>query len=586
MKYTFWNYTKTLIKTMPYKVALAIALTLGTSLTEGIGLLFLIPILELAGLNTGQYPQDKITQLISSFFKFTNLPLTLISVLFVYVVIVSMHALLNYCQTMINYSVEQEFTLKLRQALYKAITNANWLFFSKHKASDFTCALTVELDRIEIGTHFLLQLITTIILALIYSSLVLHISPLMTSLVLICGAGLLLLTKRKVSEAHLTGEELSIENSGLYSAAIEHFNGMKTVKSYSKEKENINMFAKIAKHITQINIKAVDNQTKARCTFEIAQVITLCFIFYAAYTILKMKTTSILLLLFLFARIMPKISIVQESFHEIVHMLPAFSKIIALKECCLASTEHKPKHTEKVEFKHTINLENLYFNYDTKNKLFSDLNLIVHAGKITAIVGPSGSGKSTILDLITGLIKPNKGQILIDDISLSVKNLESWKNQIGYVTQETFLFHDTVRSNLLWACPYASDKEINDVLRLANAEQFVHSLPYGLETVIGDRGVSLSGGERQRLGLARALLRKPSLLILDEATSSLDSENEKRIQTTIDNLKNIITILIISHRLSAIRNADVIYILENGNIVKSTSWNNFSGSLTKSLVGT
>jgi ATP-binding cassette, subfamily C, bacterial len=160
----------------------------------------------------------------------------------------------------------------------------------------------------------------------------------------------------------------------------------------------------------------------------------------------------------------------------------------------------------------------------------------------------------------------------VDGAPLDGGRARAWRNQIGYVAQDTFLFNDTVQANLLWARPEATDEDINHALKLAAAEEFVSRLPDRVETVLGDRGVRLSGGERQRLALARALLRRPSLLILDEATSALDSENEKRIQNAIEELHGHMTILVITHRLSTIRRADVVYVLEQGRLVESGSW--------------
>jgi ATP-binding cassette subfamily C protein len=201
-----------------------------------------------------------------------------------------------------------------------------------------------------------------------------------------------------------------------------------------------------------------------------------------------------------------------------------------------------------------------------------DLVLDIKAGEMTAIVGPSGAGKTTIADLLMGLIIPGKGHVLIDDQPLMGERMKAWRDQIGYVPQDTFLFHDTLRTNLLWAKPDVEDEEINQALRFAAAGEFVSGLPKGLDTIVGDRGVLISAGERQRIALARALLRKPSLLILDEATSSLDSENEKRIQNAIETLHSQMTILIMTHRLSAVREADIIHVLEKGQLVESGTW--------------
>jgi ATP-binding cassette subfamily C protein len=171
-----------------------------------------------------------------------------------------------------------------------------------------------------------------------------------------------------------------------------------------------------------------------------------------------------------------------------------------------------------------------------------------------------------------GLIVPNQGWVLVDGMELNPERMKGWREQIGYVPQDTFLFHDTLKNNLMWAKPDAGEEEINQALRFAAAEEFVSGLSKGLDTILGDRGVLVSGGERQRLALARALLRKPSLLILDEATSSLDSENEKRIQNAIEKFHGKMTILVISHRLSTIREADVIHVVEGGHLVESGTW--------------
>jgi ATP-binding cassette subfamily C protein len=175
-----------------------------------------------------------------------------------------------------------------------------------------------------------------------------------------------------------------------------------------------------------------------------------------------------------------------------------------------------------------------------------------------------------------GLLAPHCGAILIDEQPLDANRLHVWRNQIGYVTQETVLFHDTVRANLLWAAPGATEEELRRALKLAAAEEFVDALPNGLDTMLGDYGARLSGGERQRLALARAFLRHPSLLILDEATSALDTENEQRIQHAIAQLHGHMTILLISHRLSTIQKADMIYVLERGRVVEAGTWDELS----------
>lgn len=175
---------------------------------------------------------------------------------------------------------------------------------------------------------------------------------------------------------------------------------------------------------------------------------------------------------------------------------------------------------------------------------------------MTAIVGKSGAGKSTLIDLLMGLLQPEKGQVLLDGIPLNGDNVNAWRRALSYVPQEPFLFNVSIRENLLLVEPRANEKQLWEALEFAAAAEFVKKLPQGLDTHIGDRGVRLSGGERQRLVLARAILRKPEILILDEATSALDTENEAKIQEALEQLKGTTTIIVIAHRLSTIRNAD------------------------------
>ena len=265
------------------------------------------------------------------------------------------------------------------------------------------------------------------------------------------------------------------------------------------------------------------------------------------------------------------LSSLQQSYQKFVTDLPAFATIAEMQDRCVAVAEPEPMCFRGIELRDSIRLEGVSFAYEERGEpiVISDLNLTIRAGETTAIVGPSGAGKSTVADLVMGLIVPDEGRVLVDETPLHVEQMQAWRSKIGYVPQDTFLFHDTVRANLLWAYPIASDEEMRQALRLAAAEEFVYRLPEGMETVLGDRGVRLSGGERQRLALARALLRKPSLLILDEATSNLDSENERDVQKAIQKLHGSMTILLITHRLFTVRSADLIYVLEQGRVVES-----------------
>jgi ATP-binding cassette subfamily B protein len=215
-----------------------------------------------------------------------------------------------------------------------------------------------------------------------------------------------------------------------------------------------------------------------------------------------------------------------------------------------------------------VRLEHVTFGYDEKRVVLKDVTLAVTPGQVAAIVGPSGAGKSTITHLIPRFYDPQDGRVLVDGHDVRAVTLESLRRDIGIVTQETYLFHDTVAANLRYAKPDATQEELAAASRAANIHDFIASLPDGYETIVGERGHKLSGGERQRLAIARVLLKNPRILILDEATSSLDSHNEAAIQSALEILMRGRTSIVIAHRLSTIVAADVIFVIEDGRIVE------------------
>lgn len=256
---------------------------------------------------------------------------------------------------------------------------------------------------------------------------------------------------------------------------------------------------------------------------------------------------------------------------SISNFLPSYEQLVSLR--------HSAAEFEEIEgdrifstLECGIELKNLSFSYPNRLQTLTDVSLHLRKGQMTALVGGSGSGKSTVTDLILGLQIPEKGQVLIDGVPLGDWKQNSFRERIGYVPQDSQLFHFTIRENLLWSFENAKEEDLWGALQLANAAGFVKELPQGIDTMVGDRGVRLSGGQRQRIALARALLRKPELLILDEATSSLDSESERLIQQSIEEVAKDTTILIVAHRLSTIAKANRVYVLNNGKVVEEGSF--------------
>ncbi|MCL4128057.1 UNVERIFIED_CONTAM: hypothetical protein GTU68_041501 [Idotea baltica] len=262
----------------------------------------------------------------------------------------------------------------------------------------------------------------------------------------------------------------------------------------------------------------------------------------------------------------------QNQLNQILHAWPALRNLNGIIATAQEHRDQRPSKIEKIDVKDAIDLSDIHFTYQTrKTTSLRGVSLNFPAYKTTAIIGASGAGKSTLADIIMGLLKPDSGQMAVDGRLIDDETRVNWRHSIAYVPQDVFLFHDSIRNNLLWANPDADDVVIKTALERA-AAQFVFDLDDGLETIVGDGGLRLSGGERQRIALARAMLQSPSVLILDEATSALDTTNETRIRKSLDQLHGQLTVIVIGHRLPTLENADKVIVLDDGQVNAVGTW--------------
>jgi ATP-binding cassette, subfamily C, bacterial len=562
-----------ILSAAPRRALLALALTAAVGLTEGVTLLLLLPLLQLAGVVI-EGSVGSIASRLAATLEAVHVKPTLLSVLVVFVAISVLQALLVRARSLADTKAVQQYTLALRTRLYSAIAQAQWLVISRIRSSDFTYALTTAVDQVDNGANNLLYFIATSVVALVYAALALRLSPAMSAIVL--GACLLLLVAERARTVlgRKRGEQVTSVTNELFATAAEQLGGLKTAKSYGYEERHLSLFLDIGRHLNTARIGLTRAFATLRLRMTIGSVVALSVILYLAVAVFHLPTAAILLLLFIFSRLVPRLVSLQQTLQEILSTIPALETIERLIAKCESSPERSSVETRSITVEREVDFDDVSFSYDAAASTLqiASVSLRIPAGKTSAIVGASGAGKSTIADMLLGLIRPVKGSITVDGVQLDDSHLASWRAQIGYVTQDTFLFNDTIRFNLDWASPGADEAEMMRALENAAAADYVSRLPQGLDTVIGERGVRLSGGERQRLSLARALLRKPRLLVLDEATSALDSENEEKIYRAIARLHGAMTIVVITHRLSTIRNADLIHVLDGGRLVASGTW--------------
>lgn len=553
------------------RFALNILLMIGLGTIEGIGVLLIIPLLYVTGVVPGVEAGTDFTSRLAAYIRNAGIDLNLPIVLFLYIFINFLQSWLQRTQMLLNISIMQDYSIYITAKLFRAVVYAEWQLLVSKTRSAITNTLINETVRIYSGINSFLQFMVTAVITAVQIALALLIAPSLTLWVL-AGAGVVFVLLQPVlKEAHEIGDELSRISERLFFNLTEHLNGIKEIKACGIESEQIGTFVKLRNLLKGNLMRYMALQTRTDLLYKVGATVFISAFLYSAVEIFKLSPWDFILIAVIASRLWPKISSLQQTLQNINNAAAAFMSVSRLEQDCLASRENisEKQKDERVELKQGIEFRNVSFYYAEARASYAlqGVDLSLRSGTTTAIVGVSGSGKSTLVDLLIGLLLPKQGEILIDGVPLTEK-LRPWRNSIGYVPQDAFLSNMSIRENLQWFCPDASEEDIWSALRVAAIESLVASLPEGLETVIGDRGVRLSGGERQRIVLARALLRKPSILILDEATSSLDSENEQRIQQAIESLQGKLTILVIAHRLSTVRKADTIVVLEQGRIVE------------------
>ncbi|MER9422497.1 ABC transporter ATP-binding protein/permease [Mesorhizobium sp. M0317] len=539
------------------------------SLTEGISILLLVPLLHLVGRPEQNFAvrlpdRDWVRWLAP------DGTLQLTTVLCLLVGLVALQAAFNRYKSVYMARLLLDFINRLRMNLFESIGKARWGIFARMRSSDLDHALTGDIDRVQSAAFSLLMLVQIAVLLAGYLVVSLFISPVMTAFAIVVGIVTFLALQPFRARASAFGRVLTSNRQEQYRTVSEFLGGIKVAKSLNVEATYYAQLRATLEKMKADNINYVRNSTIGTALFQVASVIGLSLFIYVALVRFNLSLAEIVVLLLVFMRIAPRFMDMQMQAQQVLINLPAYASMRDMQ--ARFDAESEPANLEsdaKLSLDVGLNIRNVSFAYEAGGKpVVSDVTFGLPAGKVTALIGPSGSGKSTLADMLLGLLEPSEGKILADGVEIGAANRRRWRDQVAYVPQDVFLLHDTIAANLRLAAPQATDAELWTALRAAHGADFVERLELRLDTVVGDRGVRLSGGERQRIALARALLRKPSLLILDEATSALDWQNQSLIAKSIDGLRGSMTILTIAHRPSMIAFADWVVAVENGRIVE------------------
>jgi ATP-binding cassette, subfamily B, bacterial MsbA len=458
----------------------------------------------------------------------------------------------------------------LRDDLYNAILRSSAAFFTKHTTGTLLSTTVNDIERVQFAMSSVLAEFLQQFFTLIFTAAVVVLLGGKLAWVLLLFVPIILYSSRKIGRQVRTttrgGQDKLAEIQNILHETI---TGNRIVKAFGMEKWEIERFRAAARRLFRANLRLVAAFAISSPLMDILGSIAIAFLVLMGRNQINRHVftagTFLAFIVAVFKLYDPvrKFAQFNNNFQQAVGASSEIFRFMDMED----EVREKPGAKRIGKFARMIRFEAVSFSYENADDspvVLHDIELEVKAGEVLAVVGSSGAGKSTLVHLIPRFFDVSGGRILIDETDVRDVTLESLRSQIGIVTQETVLFNDTVRNNIAYGQPHVSQKQVEEAARAARACEFIRGLPEGYNTMIGERGVRLSGGERQRLAIARAILKNAPILILDEATSALDSESESLVQSALQNLMSGRTVFVIAHRLSTVRRADRIVVLENG----------------------
>ena len=494
----------------------------------------------------------------------------LIVLAFLTFIIWALESTFDYVAAVTWRNISQDVEHSLRTATFKNVLGLDLQYFENKSSGRLMAVLNDDVNQLEkfldTGANKLLQTLTTVV---VIGGTFLYISPLIAIFAFIpipiIIFGSFKFTKTIASRYTRIRNAIETLNANLSNS----LSGVLTVKSFNREEKEFNRILTSSTEVKSANYHAI----KLSAAF--IPIIRIAILFGFTATLLiggfmaldgEINVAMYSVLLFITQRLLWPLTELGDTFDLYQRAMASFKRINALKN---TQPDIQNGSIEAGSIEKLIALEDVNFSYVDNFPVLNDVSINIKKGSTTAIVGSTGSGKSTLIKLLLRLYDVKAGKIKFDDIDIKDLNIHSLRKTIGLVSQDIFLFEGTVFENIAYGNLEASNSDIWKAAKLSESDEFINLLPNKEDTIVGERGQKLSGGQRQRISIARAILKNPEILILDEATSAVDNETEAAIQRSLDTLKEGRTVIAIAHRLSTIRNADIIYVLEKGQIVES-----------------
>ena len=539
-----------------------------TGVLDAASIALVMPMVEFMIGSEPLVGENQVLDWARSAFDMVGLAFTLTWIMLVVLALTVVRGLALLAQTWLASYYLARYEAEVKTGAYEALMGASWPFFLRQRAGDLTNALTIESGRAANGFGALIGSVGAFLNILVYMGLAVAVSWQLTLATAGATAVLVAVFSIMTRVARVLGQGATEANMDLLSEINEGIAGAKIVKSQALEEPMIRRLGRLAARRARFDVLLGVNRGMFYSTAELAFIGLLVSGILLSTRVLDQPATTVMLSALLFFRTFQRTRMFQQGLLSLNAVLPGLAAVRRIVS--EAHRDAEPKGGRPFDrLRLGIDFEEVHFAYADGKPVLEGVSLSIPAGSMVALVGRSGVGKTSIVDLTIGLLQPTKGRVLVNGEPLASYDVDSWRSRIAYVPQETILFNDSVARNISWGRPDASETEIREVAERAQAAEFIEALPEGYDTMIGDRGMRLSGGERQRLALARAFLRNPELLILDEATSELDTETEAAIQAALEKMRGRMTMLMVAHSFSTITSADPIHVLSEGRVVES-----------------
>ena len=559
----------------PRRIVALLAVSTVSGFLEGMSLFLLYPFLSL--LIDGRLPDEGriIPVVVGAWRQVAGEP-TVISLGVLILIVTIFQYGTRILQNWLSGLLLGIYVSSLRRSLFSALLRAKWFFFVNAQSGELVNSLTLETTRCLYVLQMFAQLVSSVLNALIFIALAAMISAYGTGALMGMAIVIGAICQRYIRRSNVVGRNLTNLNELFSGWTSDILANMKFFKATGSEAVALARCDDIITDMRMSFVWMYFGPQLVRSIVEFVAVVMFLVFLVFGIKVLNLDMAAMLVIIGIFVRLLPRLAVALESVQSLALYLPTVVKVRSLRRRAAEEAEAEAETVAAAPGEGRsgpvgLEVRDLTVRYGARLVL-DGVSLEIPAGSFTTIVGGSGAGKTTLIDSLLGLIDVDGGEIRVDGAPLTRERLGVWRRSVGYQGQDTMILNGSLRDNIVWAEADPSDAQIAEAARKAGIDGFIASLPEGYASPTGERGCKLSGGQRQRIGLARAMLSHKRLLILDEATSALDSATEREVVENIKRLKGEITIVMITHRLSTARQADRIYVLDEGRLVQHGRW--------------